>query len=202
MDVLDKKRCKVMTCTFKEIRSIMEHYHYKKASMWWWISMCFAMFIDDKLVWWSVLWKPRHEKKYKDCIDIRRMALLDSAPKNSESYFLGQIIKRIASNTKYKNVLSYSDLTAWHEWTIYKASNFKMVWETSPTKNVVFEWRTYHPRSITIDRPYSYRIREWLKTWEAVIVTGLPKIIWMYEIKNNNCRKVFYDYVDTSKYKK
>lgn len=192
---LDKNKCVVKTCKFKDIRHIFEWYHYKKWAMWWWISMCFAMFIDGELVWWSVLGKPRHEKKYKNCIDIRRMACLDSAPFNSESYFLWQIILWCAINTDYNYVLSYSDNTVWHIWTIYKASNFKCIWETTPTKYVEFGEKIYHPRSITIDRPYSYILREAIKTWEAKVKTWLKKIIWLYEIskKQKKKRKIFLD---------
>ena len=186
---LDKTKCKIMTCTYNDIRHIFEEFHYKKGHMGGGISVCFAMFIDDKLVGGSVLGKPRHEKKYKNCIDIRRMACLDESPSNSESWFLGQIIRWITCNTSYENVLSYSDMTVGHQGTIYKASNFKEIGETTPTKYVEWNGKTYHPRSITIDRDYSYKLREALKTGEALLKTGLPKRIWLYPItrkKNSN----------------
>ena len=117
------------------------------------------------------------------------MACLDNAPCNSESYFLGQIIKWITCNTKYDNVLSYSDLTVGHVGTIYKASNFKKVGVTTPTKYIEWNGKTYHPRSLTIDRDYSYKMREAIKIGKAVIKTGFPKIIWMYEINYKNRKK-------------
>ena len=118
------------------------------------------------------------------------MACLDESPCNSESYFLGQIIKWISCNTNYDNVLSYSDLTVGHVGTIYKASNFKLVGETTPTKYVEWNGKTYHPRSLTIDRDYSYKMREAVKTGKAFIHTGLPKKIWMYKINYKNRNKV------------
>jgi len=117
------------------------------------------MFIDGLLVGGSVMGKPRHEKKYNNCIDIRRMACLDDSPPNSESYFLGQIIKWITCNTKYENVLSYSDMTVGHTGTIYKASNFKEIGFTSETKYVDWKGKVYHPRILSIDRDYSYELR-------------------------------------------
>jgi hypothetical protein len=189
-DKLDKKQCKIMLCEFANISHIFKDFHYKSDNMGGGISVCFAMFIGNKLVGGSVLGKPRHEKKYKNCIDIRRMACLDESPCNSESYFLGQIIKWISCNTDYDNVLSYSDLTVGHVGTIYKASNFKLVGETTPTKYVEWNGKTYHPRSLTIDRDYSYKMREAVKTGEAVIHTGLPKKIWMYKINYKNRNKV------------
>lgn len=179
---LDKTKCEIRICRFADIRHIFEQYHYKKGSMGGGISICFAMFIDKILVGGSVLGKPRHEKKYKNCIDIRRMACIDKAPFNSESWFLSQIIKWCASNTNYDYVLSYSDKTVGHNGTIYKAANFIKIGETTPTKYIEWKGKIYHPRSLSINRPYSYELREEVKKGNAIIKTGLPKIIWLYEI--------------------
>jgi hypothetical protein len=183
---LDKKTCEIKICKFKDIRHIFKEFHYKKDSMGGGISICFAMFINNELVGGSVLGRPRHDKKYKNCIDIRRMACLDNAPCNSESYFLGQIIKYISSNTDYDFVLSYSDMTVGHIGTIYKASNFELEGLTTPTKYVEWNGRTYHPRSLSIDRDYSYKLREAVKSGEAIIKTGLPKKIWIFKIRPKN----------------
>lgn len=186
---LKRNECEIKTCNFKDIRHIFEEFHYKKSHIGGGISVCFAMFMNGNLVGGSVLGKPRHEKKYKNCIDIRRMACLDSSPCNSESYFLGQIIKWITCNTDYENVLSYSDMTVGHSGTIYKASNFKEIGLTSATKFVEWEGKVYHPRSLSIDRDYSYRMREDVKNGKAIIKTGLPKRIWIYGINKNKRRK-------------
>lgn len=180
--MLDKSKCEIMTCKFDDIRHILELYHYKKGAMGGGISTCFGMFINGQLVGGSVLGKPRHEKKYKNCIDIRRMACIDIAPKNSESWFLSRIIKWVKYNTKYDNVLSYSDLTQGHLGTIYKASNFQYIGETSATKNVIWNGKVYHPRSLSIERPYSRELRLAVKNGNAEIVTGMPKKIWLYPV--------------------
>lgn len=196
---LDKNLCSIKICQFKDIRHIFEEFHYKKSHMGGGISVCFAMYIDDILVGGSVLGKPRHEKKYSKCIDIRRMACLDSSPCNSESYFLGQIIKWITCNTDYDNILSYSDTTVGHKGTIYKASNFKNIGLTTPTKYIDWMGKTYHPRSLTIDRDYSYRMREAVKSGEAIVKTGLHKIIWMYHInKKLRSKKCFFKNISES----
>lgn len=201
-----------MTCDFYAISHIFEEFHYKKSHMGGGISTCFAMFIDGELMGGSVLGKPRHENRYKNCIDIRRMACKDKSPKNSESWFLGQIIQWITCNTDYDNVLSYSDTTVGHRGTIYKASNFKQIGETTPTKYVEWRGKTYHPRSLSIERPYSHELRKAVETGEAIIHTGKPKIIWMYAIRRkkfskkqmrlevfhgaemNPCSKEFFDF--------
>ena len=153
------------------------------------ISVCFAMILNNELGGGSVLGKPRHESKYNNCIDIRRMACLDEAPHNSESWFLGSIIKYLISNTNYDNVLSYSDLTQGHIGTIYKATNFTEEGKTSPTKYVEWRGKVYHMRSLTIDRPYSYEMREDVKNGKAIVKTGEPKIIWMYDLSKRRKKR-------------
>ena len=176
-------------CNFSDIRHIFEDFHYRKGHMGGGISQCFAMLMNNELVGGSVLGKPRHESKYENCIDIRRMACLDDAPFNSESWFLGRILKYLLANTKYDGVLSYSDLTQGHIGTIYKATNFVESGKTAPTKYVEWNDKVYHMRSLTIDRPYSYEMRKAVRDGSAIIKTGEPKIIWMYDLKGRRKKK-------------
>ena len=186
---LNKNDCSVLLCNFSDIRHIFEEFHYKNGAMGGGISYCFAMVLKGKIVGGAVTGLPRHNKKYPNCVDIRRMACIDDSPKNSESYFLGKIIRFIASNTDFLSVLSYSDKTVGHIGTIYKASNFISVGETSKSKHIVWNGKQYHMRSLTIDRPYSYKLREAVKNGEAKIFTGESKIIWMYNISKKQKKK-------------
>jgi hypothetical protein len=179
---LDKRKAKVYICNFSHIRHLFEQYHYKGGHMGGGIHTCFAMFIDSELVGGSVLGAPRHTSKYKNFIDIRRMACTDLAPYNSESWFLSQIIKWITANTEFNGVLSYSDMTVGHIGTIYKAANFELIGETAPTKYVEWNGKTYHPRSLSIDRDYSYKLRDAVKSGTAIIRVGKPKRVWSYSI--------------------
>ena len=189
MTKLNKKDCEMQLCNFSDIRHIFEDFHYKKGHMGGGISVCFAMLMNNELVGGSVLGKPRHESKYKNCIDIRRMACLDEAPHNSESWFLGSISKYLIANTDYDTVLSYSDLTQGHVGTIYKAANYHYMGKTSPTKYVEWRGKVYHMRSLTIDRPYSYEMREDVKNGKAIVKTGEPKIIWMYDLSKRRKKR-------------
>jgi len=181
-NVLDKRLCKIMICSFSDISHLLKDFHYKKDSIGGGISICFAMFYKDVLSGGAVLGSPRHENKYKNHIDIRRMVCTNDSPFNSESWFLGKILNWAKHNTNYYGVLSYSDLTVGHQGTIYKASNFEYIGETSPTKYIDWLGKIYHPRSLSIDRDYSYKLRDALKNGDAVIKTGLPKKIWVYKI--------------------
>lgn len=64
-EVLDKTRCRMYLCHFRDIRHIFEEFHYKKGHMGGGISTCFAMVMDNKLVGGAVLGVPRHEKSIK-----------------------------------------------------------------------------------------------------------------------------------------
>ena len=178
-----KRHASVVPCEYAQITKIFGEFHYKGSRIGGGITQCFALVYAHKVVGGAVLGPPRHSSKYPGAIDIRRMACLDSSPRNSESYFIGQLVKWIRKNTDANFVLSYSDLTEGHTGTIYKASNFKCVGQTSPSKNVFWNGERYHPRSLSIDRDYSYRLREAMKTGEAYMVEGKPKKIWIYQLK-------------------
>ncbi len=190
-NVLDKNSCEIKECRFKDIRHIFEEFHYKKGHMGGGISMCFAMYMSGEMVGGAVLGLPRHQSKYPKSIDIRRMACLDSSPKNSESYFIGQIKRWVRDNTDNESILSYSDITVGHFGTIYKASGFYEAGRTAKSKYVIWNGKTYHPRSLSIDRDYSYKLREAVKTGEAEIKTGLPKIIWILPVKRKKYKNQY-----------
>lgn len=173
---------------FSDMRHICEEFHYKGGHMGGGISWVLLLMEGEKVVGGCVIGKPRHEKKYSNSgevkvVELRRMALLENCPKNSESFFLGQIHRWLRDNTDIERVISYADKSVGHQGTIYKAANYKLIGETAPSKHVWWNGVRYHPRSLTIDRPYSYRLREAIKTGEAKIEIGEPKLIFEFNIK-------------------
>lgn len=177
---------KIVECRFKDIRHIFEKHHYKGGHMGGGITACVALVEPNgRIVGGSVLGKLRHDKKYSlehRAIEIRRMACLEECPKNTESYFLSKVIWFIKKNDLADEVISYSDKSVGHVGTIYKAANFKLIGETSATLHVFWNGVRYHPRSLTIERPYSHRLREAVKTGEAILEKGLPKLIFSYVV--------------------
>lgn len=177
---------KIVQCSFSQIRHIFEKYHYKKSHMGGGISWCLAAEYCGQYMAGIVIGKPRHEKKYSEqmkCVEIRRMACIDELPKNTESWMLSKCIWWLKKNTDIKRVISYSDKSVGHIGTIYKAANFKLIGETAKSKHVFWNGKRYHPRSLTIDRPYSHEMRKGLLTGETKIETGEPKLIFEYIIK-------------------
>jgi hypothetical protein len=186
---------RLVETTFADISDIFKKYHYKANHMGGGISFCFALEFENKFWGGAVIGKPRHDKAHNEggtvnVLDIRRLACLEEAPKNTESYFLGKIIWWLKNNTDCQRVITFADQTVGHKGTIYKASNFKLKGFTAPTTHVFWNGERYHPRSLSIDRPYSYKLREAVKTGEAKVEKGLPKSIWTYDITRNPLHKI------------
>ena len=174
--------CRVELCDFEEIINVFDRYHYKKSHMGGGISFCMALKFKGRIMGGAVVGQPRHSGNYPGLLEIRRLACIDDAPKNSESYFLSKIIWWIKKEKLAGGVLSYADMSVGHVGTIYKAANFKCVGETSRSNHVFWKGKRYHPRSLTIERPYSYLLRKAIATGEAVLEEGLPKKIYIYQI--------------------
>lgn len=65
------------------------------------------------------------------CLELRRMAISDDAPKNSASYMIAKMTKMIKLNMPHiKKLISYQDVDA-HFGTIYKASNWRKAAENN-----------------------------------------------------------------------
>lgn len=177
---------KIVQCQFSDIRHIFEKYHYKSGNMGGGISWCLGAEYKGKLLAGMVIGKARHDKKYSaqiKTVELRRMACIDELPKNTESWMLSKCIWWLKKNTDIERVISYSDKSVGHKGTIYKAANFTLIGETAPSKHIFWKGKRYHPRSMTIDRPYSYEMRKGLETGETIIEIGEPKLIFEYVIR-------------------
>ena len=113
---------------------------------------------------------PNTARKYNPinpdkCVELRRLVCLDEAPKNSESFFVGQTIKWLKQNTDYEVIVSFADRHYGHEGVIYKASNFVAYGQTAPGRVLMVDGKEYHSRSLSQpEKPYSREIR---RRWEA-----------------------------------
>ena len=59
-----------------------------------------------------------------EVLELTRLWLVDEAPKNSESYFIGKTFEWLRKNTKIKVLISYSDPMQGHLGIIYQATNW------------------------------------------------------------------------------
>jgi len=120
--------------------------------------------------------------------ELRRFVCIDDTPKNFESKFLGFCLRWLRLNSNYKKVVSYADPAHNHVGIIYKATNFKFIGVTALTKQILFEGRLCHRKSLhagpkTDRRAYSFLLAEALKDGRAIWVTGPGKNIYLYNLK-------------------
>ena len=57
-------------------------------------------------------------------LELTRLFIFDGYGKNIESYFIGQTIKWLQSNTDIKALISYADPKVGHKGGIYQATNW------------------------------------------------------------------------------
>ena len=188
IDFISPKQCRIRPCEWKDIRFIFKKFHYKEDHIGGNIERCFALSFVGQIIGGMAFGYPRHNKKYSQdgkykVWDLRRLGCIDDTPKNTESYFIGKVLKWIRDYTDVDFIISYSDPTVGHVGTIYKASNFTLLGRTGKAKYIVWNNKQYHMRSLTIDRPYSYRLRQEVKEGKAVIKEGQEKFIYKYVIR-------------------
>lgn len=172
---------------FSDFSELLKKYHYKSSKIGGGISHHLVLEYNKKIYGGIVIGKMRHANKYDEkAVELRRMVLHPDCPKNTASYFLSKTIWWLKNNTDISVVLTFADRTVGHVGTCYKAANFEFVKETPPTIHVLWKGLRYHPRSLSIDRPYSYRMREAVKTGEAIVEKGKSKLLYKYEIRRKS----------------
>jgi len=175
---------KIEEGNFSDFAELLEKYHYKGSKIGGGISHHLILKYQGKVYGGIVIGKMRHADKYENkAVELRRMVLHPDCPKNTASYFLSKTIWWLKKNTDISIVYTFADQTVGHKGTCYKAANFEFVRDTPPTTHVLWKGQKYHPRSLNIDRPYSYELREAVKDGTAKVVKGKPKSLFKYEIK-------------------
>lgn len=63
---------------------------------------------------------------------LSRLVLLDGEPKNAESMFLGWMLRYLGKKGRWDAAVTFADPSQGHVGTIYRASNWVDLGETSP----------------------------------------------------------------------
>ncbi len=141
--------------TFSDIRDFIEAHHYSKNVNGVTCSYAFALYLGDSTVGAALFGKTATDawKKYgdkaDDVLELRRLALLDDCPKNTESWFIAMCIREIKKDAKFKICVSYADPHHGHVGAVYQAANWN--YEGQTAKNKI--WRTpegncYHSKTM------------------------------------------------------
>lgn len=188
---LQVKKMLISPCDWGDIVQIFRDYHYRGGAIGGSIRHCFMLTGGNKLIGGAVFGDPRHRDKYGGAykvLELRRFALIDEAPKNSESYFIAKCLWWLKKHTVVERVISYADPEQGHEGTIYRASGFKHIGMTSSGQIVEMGGREYHARSLTIDRDYSRELRESVASGDAVVRKTCGKHIYSIELRSRGNR--------------
>lgn len=122
ISLIDKKIAKELI--------IKNHYSHK------WTSCRYAIGLfdeEDKLIGVAIYGFPVGRQvvnsicdglSNNDVLELTRLWLIDEAPKNSESFFIGKTFKWLMQNTNVKVLISYSDPMYKHTGVIYQATNW------------------------------------------------------------------------------
>jgi hypothetical protein len=187
----------VAPCLLKEVRSFVEQHHYSHSVNGVKITQCFRVDFYGNLCGAVVFgsmsttaWK-KFSAKESEVLELRRLVLVDEAPRNSESRVIGFCLRWIAKNLPdVKVIVSYADPSQGHRGVIYQASNFKMAGTTPNDKGYrdPSTGKVYHSRAMRTKyngdfKPFVKRLRGKLAAGELEVVELPGKICYTYEVR-------------------
>ena len=196
----------------KAVTGFIEKHHYSHYAGGIQHKQCFALYSPDgmfglpRMIGAAIYGQPAMPdtaKKYHPdeplrCWEMRRLCCIDDTPTNTESFFIGKTLQWIRQNTDVQVIISYSDLNQGHEGTIYKATNFVHLGETSPSKVLMVDGKEYHPRSMNNKhRPYGRELkRRWDNKDENIFyIDKKPKNIFAYYLNKKLKKKMLNQYL-------
>lgn len=185
----------VSPCLPLRIRWFVEEYHYSHSINGVRVSCCFVVTHNKTIVGGVIYgktattaWK-RYGETENEVLELRRLVLLDRCGKNSESRVIGWTLRWIAKNMKdIKTVVSYADPNHGHTGTIYKASNFEYVGQTSVDTAYVLNGKQYHSRALRNKhngqfKPFVVKLRAAKDDGKLQEITLQGKHIFVYKVR-------------------
>lgn len=179
-----------------DIRDFIEKWHYSGTINGCIADYCFALYDNEEMIGAMFYGRMAMAGQYKrfstnpeEVIELRRMVCIDSAPKNTESYFIGKTLRWLRLDTKIKVVVSYADAEYGHSGVIYKASNFSLEGKRAGAKVILWNGKRYHDKAIRAKyngelKPFAKRLVQALEDKEAVYITTAGKYCYVYKLKN------------------
>jgi len=188
------KDFRVVYCERVEIEDFIVKNHYSGSINGCDAAYCFRLMDDTKIIGAAFFgrlamanqWK-RFGDKAEDVIELRRLCCIDDTPKNTESYFIGSMLRWLKQNTHHKVVVSYADAEHGHSGTIYKASNFQYLGKQKGAKVIVWDGKHYHDKTIRTKyngevKPYGKKIIKALENGEAFYKDTAGKHTYIYKV--------------------
>lgn len=184
-----------MPCARKEITEFIETWHYSKNINGCIADYCFKLMDGDIMIGASFFGKmamagqtKRFSDNPDDVIELRRLCCIDATPKNTESYFIGGMLRWLKKNTDIKIVVSYADAEHGHEGIIYKASNFEYLDFRKGSKVIIYNGKQYHDKAIRTKykdklKPFAQELKDALGDGRAYYKETKGKHTYVYRLK-------------------
>lgn len=184
----------VVSCSRKEIASFIEENHYSKSINGVMSTYCFKLMDGNTMIGAAIfggLGMANNWKKFANTlgsvVELRRLCCIDDTPKNTESYFIGKMLKYLKKHTSIQVVVSYADENQGHTGVIYQASNFIHRGMTARSKFIHWQGRVYHDKAVRTKykgklKPFAERIKVALEKGEAFISIGKAKHCYTYTL--------------------
>lgn len=195
------KRFEVSICERKEISSFIENWHYSGSINGCISDFCFKLTDGNEIIGAAFFgrmamanqWK-RFSETETDVIELRRLCCIDETPKNTESYFIGHMLRWLRKNTDLRIVVSYADLEYSHTGTIYKASNFSCWGKKAGAKVIIWNGKRYHDKTVRTTyngklKPFAQRLRDALESGDAHYKSTAGKMTYVYVLRPANDNK-------------
>lgn len=193
------KTFSVYHCERKDIKNFVETWHYSKSINGLHSQYCFKLTnANNEIIGAAIFgtlamanqWK-RFGQSESDVIELRRLCCIDDTPKNTESFFIGQMIRWLKKNTNHKIIVSYADASFGHDGTIYKASNFKQLDFRKGAPVILWNGKRYHDKALRTKykgelKPFAKRLKQALEMGEAQWIETKGKYTYVYELNGGS----------------
>lgn len=147
----------ITSCDLSDVRNFVEEHHYSGSVNGVKVTICYRVDYNGELVgavmygqMSTTAWK-KFGQSESEVLELRRLVLVDEAPKNSESRVIGWTLRHINKILpSVKVVVSYADPHYGHCGTVYKASNFKYLGVSASDTGFYnpVTGKTYHSRAL------------------------------------------------------
>lgn len=174
----------------EEEKKFVKTWHYSKsypANT----KITFSLWLGDKLMGVGLFGIPvgsnvnqKYSKTGKPLLELRRLCLVDEAPHNSESWFIGYMLRYIKKNLDIDGVISYADSGQLHFGTIYSASNFQyqgIKQDTNSVYRIKGTSKRFHSRILyQRETKTSKMLFKLKKQGKLITERSTPKHVWLY----------------------
>jgi hypothetical protein len=188
-------RYKVTRVERSAVQPFIETHHYSGSINGCITDFCFGLYDAGVLIGAAFFGRMAMAGQYKrfadtpsKVIELRRLCCVDNTPKNTESFFIGKMLRWLGKNTEIETVVSYADEEYGHGGGIYRASNFDYWGKTAGASVIVWQGKKYHDKAIRtkhkgVLKPFAVTLREALDKGEAQYKKTAGKHTYVYDLQ-------------------